>query len=41
MRYYQSKGLLPPPKREGRVAIYDRDHLTRVRRIRALQQKGL
>ncbi|MGZ4188748.1 MAG: MerR family transcriptional regulator [Actinomycetota bacterium] len=41
IRYYQSKGLLPPPKREGRVAIYDRDHLTRVRRIRALQQKGL
>ncbi|TMK77421.1 MAG: MerR family transcriptional regulator [Actinobacteria bacterium] len=41
IRYYQSKGLLPPPKREGRVAIYDREHLQRVRRIRALQQKGL
>ena len=41
IRYYQSKGLLPAPKREGRVAIYDREHLARVRRIRALQQKGL
>ncbi|HLW16141.1 MAG TPA: MerR family transcriptional regulator, partial [Actinomycetota bacterium] len=29
IRYYQSKGLLPPPKREGRVAIYDREHLQR------------
>jgi DNA-binding transcriptional MerR regulator len=41
IRYYQSKGLLPAPKREGRVAIYDREHLARVKRIRALQQKGL
>jgi DNA-binding transcriptional MerR regulator len=41
IRYYQAKGLLPPPKREGRVAIYGREHAQRVKRIRALQQKGL
>lgn len=40
IRYYQSKGLLEPPRREGRVAWYQDAHLQRLQRIRSLQQKG-
>ncbi|HVM08891.1 MAG TPA: MerR family transcriptional regulator [Acidimicrobiales bacterium] len=41
VRYYQSKGLLPPPVRSGRVAHYGEEHLARLHRIRGLQAKGL
>ena len=40
IRYYQSKGLLDPPRREGRVAWYGDSHLDRLARIRSLQQRG-
>ena len=40
IRFYQGKGLLPPPRREGRVTWYDAGHLDRLKRIRALQQRG-
>lgn len=40
IRYYQSKGLLDPPRREGRVAWYNTDHLARIQRIRSLQDRG-
>jgi DNA-binding transcriptional MerR regulator len=40
IRYYQSKGLLEPPRRAGRIAWYGDAHLVRLRRIRALQQRG-
>ena len=40
IRYYQSKGLLDPPRREGRIAWYDDRHLDRLSRIRTLQQRG-
>jgi DNA-binding transcriptional MerR regulator len=40
IRYYQSKGLLDPPRREGRVAWYNDDHLRRLERIRVLQHNG-
>jgi DNA-binding transcriptional MerR regulator len=40
IRYYQSKGLLDPPRRQGRVAWYQDDHLRRLARIRSLQQRG-
>ena len=40
VRYYQSKGLLDPPRREGRVAWYRADHLDRIVRIRSLQARG-
>jgi DNA-binding transcriptional MerR regulator len=40
VRFYQGRGLLPPPRREGRVALYDGDHLERLRRIRELQRQG-
>ncbi|MGZ8619900.1 MAG: helix-turn-helix domain-containing protein [Actinomycetota bacterium] len=41
VRYYQSRGLLPQPEREGRVAWYGDEHEARIREIRTLQAKGL
>jgi DNA-binding transcriptional MerR regulator len=41
VRYYQSRGLLPPPRREGRVAWYGAEHAKRIREVRALRRKGL
>jgi DNA-binding transcriptional MerR regulator len=41
IRYYQSRGLVPPPAREGRVAWYDDRHAERIREVRALSGKGL
>ena len=41
VRYYQSRGLVPQPEREGRVAWYGDVHAERIRRIRDLQGKGL
>jgi DNA-binding transcriptional MerR regulator len=41
VRYYQALGLLPQPDKEGRVAWYGESHAERIRRIRALQRKGL
>jgi DNA-binding transcriptional MerR regulator len=40
LRFYQARGLLPAPRREGRIAIYGDAHLVRLRRIRSLQQQG-
>jgi DNA-binding transcriptional MerR regulator len=41
VRYYQARGLIPQPEREGRVAWYDDGHADRIRQIRALQRQGL
>ncbi|MCP5057990.1 MAG: MerR family transcriptional regulator [bacterium] len=41
VRYYQGKGLLPAPRREGRVAWYGDAHLERLTRIRELRDQGL
>lgn len=41
VRYYQSRGLLPAPEREGRVAWYGSGHVARIAEIRSLQGKGL
>jgi DNA-binding transcriptional MerR regulator len=40
IRFYQKRGLLPPPAREGRIAWYGPEHLERVERIRDLQAQG-
>jgi len=40
IRYYQSKGLLDPPRRQGRIAWYGDEHLARLNRIRTLQTRG-
>src|SRR5580704_10792969 len=41
IRYYQGRGLLPPPRREGRIVWYGPEHLARLRNIRAWAAKGL
>lgn len=41
IRWYQSEGLLPSPRRVGRVALYDDDHVSRLESIRDLQAHGL
>ena len=40
VRFYQARGLIAPPLRRGRFAIYTREHLERIRRIRALLESG-
>jgi DNA-binding transcriptional MerR regulator len=40
IRFYQQRGLLPAPSRRGRFAIYDAEHLDRLRRIRVLLEDG-
>jgi DNA-binding transcriptional MerR regulator len=40
LRSYQSKGLLPPPRHEGRVAWYGPHHRERLLHIRHLKQRG-
>ena len=41
LRFYQSGGLLPPPARSGRRAVYAAEHLERLRLIRSMASKGL
>ena len=41
VRYYQRLGLLAPPKQSGRVALYEEEHLLRLREIRRLAELGL
>ena len=40
VRFYQTRGLLPKPRREGRIALYSSSHLERLRRIRSLSDQG-
>ena len=40
IRFYQGKGLLDAPRREGRVTWYGDTHVERLKRIRELQQQG-
>src|ERR1700674_4454643 len=40
IRFYQGKGLIEAPRREGRVTWYGDGHLDRLRRIKELQQQG-
>jgi DNA-binding transcriptional MerR regulator len=41
IRFYQSKGTLPPPERRGRVAYYRPEHVERLKVIAELQDRGL
>lgn len=40
VRFYRERGLIPPPRREGRIAWYDSHHLARLRTIAALLERG-
>jgi DNA-binding transcriptional MerR regulator len=40
LRFYRERRLLPPPRRDGRIAWYCEDHLARLRTIAALLERG-
>jgi DNA-binding transcriptional MerR regulator len=40
IREYQAIGLLPPPRRRGRVGVYGEHHAARLALIHRLQQRG-
>lgn len=40
VRAYQDRGILPPPERRGRVGVYSHRHLSRLRLIGNLLQRG-
>ena len=40
VRVYQDRGLLPPPRREGRTGVYSDAHLARLRLIGSMLDKG-
>jgi DNA-binding transcriptional MerR regulator len=40
VRAYQDRGLLPPPRLQGRVGLYDDSHLARLRLIGQLLGRG-
>ncbi|WP_432590613.1 MerR family transcriptional regulator [Streptomyces sp. HD1123-B1] len=40
LRFYRERKLIPPPRREGRIAWYGEHHLARLRTIGALLERG-
>ncbi|GAA1723606.1 MerR family transcriptional regulator [Aeromicrobium alkaliterrae] len=40
VRFYAGRGLIPPPRREGRNGYYGADHLARLELVRELQAHG-
>jgi DNA-binding transcriptional MerR regulator len=40
IREYQDRGLLPPPRRDGRIAYYGEEHVLRLRLISRLLNRG-
>ncbi|MEU9730573.1 MerR family transcriptional regulator [Streptomyces sp. NPDC048002] len=40
LRFYRERGLIHPPRREGRIAWYDDRHLARLRTISTLLERG-
>ena len=41
IRFYQKRRLLPPPRRDGRIAWYSDAHVERLTQIKELQTRGL
>ena len=40
VRGYQERGLVPPPRRDGRRGLYDQEHLRRVRLVLSMLDRG-
>jgi DNA-binding transcriptional MerR regulator len=40
VRAYQDRGLIPPPERRGRVGVYNETHLSRLRIIGQMLERG-
>ena len=41
LRFYTTRGLVPPPTKRGRSAVYTREHVARFSLLRDLQAHGL
>ena len=41
IRAHQARGLLPPPRIQGRVGYYGPSHVRRLEQIRSMQEEGL
>lgn len=41
IRFYQANGVLPFPRRQGRVAVYDDGHIERLKLVADMQNRGL
>jgi DNA-binding transcriptional MerR regulator len=41
LRFYTTRGLVPPPDKRGRSAVYGREHVARFELLRDLQGHGL
>jgi DNA-binding transcriptional MerR regulator len=41
LRFYTTRGLVPPPTKRGRSAVYGREHVARFELLRDLQGHGL
>src|SRR5579872_5279916 len=40
VRSYQDRGLLPAPRRQGRIALYSEAHLARLRLVSQMLERG-
>ncbi|WP_352888573.1 MerR family transcriptional regulator [Sinimarinibacterium thermocellulolyticum] len=40
VRAYQDRGLIPPPERRGRIGVYNESHLSRLRIIGQMLERG-
>ncbi len=40
IRAYQTAGLMPPPRLQGRLGLYDPEHQGKLELIRDLRQQG-
>jgi DNA-binding transcriptional MerR regulator len=40
IRLYQNRGLIPPPRRQGRAAFYGAGHVARIELIGRMQERG-
>lgn len=40
VRAYQTRGLLQPPRREGRVSVYGAEHVERLRQVQQARSRG-
>jgi DNA-binding transcriptional MerR regulator len=40
IREWQTIGVLPPPRRRGRLAFYDETHVARIERVKSLRADG-
>src|SRR5262245_42843283 len=41
LRFYTTRGLVPPPMKRGRSAVYGREHVARFELLQELQAHGL